>query len=94
MSPPPPVTDQVPLDRFWPPGPGVTVPMSAQFQLDGQMPGGANSVAVTSTELSVTAEPVPWLCEVMAKPASSDPFMDSTCVDPGTAVQVLPSGDV
>ena len=57
MSPPPPVTDQVPvpLDRFCPPGPGVTVPMSEQFQLDGQMPGDWNSVAVTSTELSVTA---------------------------------------
>src|ERR1700716_2174574 len=94
MSLPPPWMVQVPPDRDWPPGPGTTVPMSAQFQAAGQAPGGASSVAATATESSVTADAVPWTCEVIANPASSGPVMLMTWVEPGIAVHVLPSGEV
>ena len=88
MSPPPPWTIQVEPDRFWPPG-----PESGQFHVLGQMPSGANSPGVTSTVSKVTTEPVPWLCEVIAKSASSDPGMLRVCGEPGIALQVLPSGE-
>jgi len=60
----------------------------------GQAPGGGTSPALTATESRVTADPAPWLCEVIANPASSGPVMVSAWVEPGIAVQVLPSGEV
>ena len=94
MSLPPPVTVHVLPDRLCPPGPGVTWPMSAQFHPVGHSPGGSNSPGVRVTVSSVTVEPAFTLCDVIAKPASSDPGMLSTCVEPGIAVHVFPSGDV
>src|ERR1035437_9225687 len=94
MSPPPPWIVQVPADRDWLPGAGATWPISAQFQALGPAPVGATSPALTATESSGTADPVPWLWEVVAIPASSGPGMVSAWVEPGIAVQVLPSGEV
>ncbi len=94
MSGPPAWTvHEVPL-AVWPPT-GVTAPMSAQLQPVGQTRvGGGNSPAVTATVSRVTAEPVPWACEVMARPANSGWGRFSSRVEPGTRVQVTPSGDV
>src|SRR5580704_19445838 len=90
MSPPPPLTLHVPLDSVWLPGPGDTWPMSVHVHVFGHAPGGGSSVALSPTVSSVTADEMPWLCEVTAMPASSGPVIGSTWVDPGTAVQLVP----
>src|SRR5215469_5521221 len=95
MSPPPPSSDHWPPVRVcWPVGSGL--PMSEQVQPVGQdRPGGGNSVAATAGAPNPTVELVPWLWEVTATPPSSVPLSPATVrVDPVTAVQVVPSGEV
>ncbi len=93
MSPPPPTSVQVPPgDRLSEPA-GRAPPMSAQLHPDGQRPGGGVSPGVMATESRVTAEPVPWAWDVIPNPASRVPVMARAWVDPGTRVQVVPSGD-
>ena len=74
---------------------GVTAPMSEQLQVAGQLiDEGGNEPGVTATVSRVTAEPVPWLWEVTARPARRGWGRVSTWAEPGTRVQVTPSGEV
>src|SRR5579862_459478 len=91
MSPPPPTSLHTPPDSESEPG-GAGPPMSWHVHAEGHP--GDDAAVLTDTVSSVTAEPVPWLWEVMAKPASRGSLRDSTTVEPGTAVHVVPSGDV
>src|SRR6516225_2971287 len=94
MSLPPPWTVHVLPDRDWPPA-GAGAPMSLQLHPLGHVnPGGGNSPDVLATVSIVTVSPVPWLWEVMANPAKICPVMAMATVDPATAVQLFPSGDV
>ena len=94
MSAPPPWMVQVPPLRLCDPA-GEAVPMSPQVQPAGQTKaGGGTSPGVTATESKVTVPPTPWAWEVRANPARRVPGTARTTVDPGTAVQVVPSGEV
>ena len=46
------------------------------------------------TELNVAVLKAPPLCEVTARPASSDSVVVNVTVDPATGVQVTPSVEV
>src|ERR1700730_10929455 len=94
MSLPPPWMVQVPPERVCPPALGATVPISAQLHALGQTPGGTGSPAATAAPSRGAGAGGACLCEVMAKPAWSAPVMPSTVVEPGIAVQVVPSGEV
>src|SRR5271166_1985152 len=94
MSAPPPWIVQVPPDNVWAPV-GDGLPMSPHVHPLGQdSPGGGYSVALTATESRVTAPATPWLWEVRANPPSTGPVMGRATVEPGTAVQLVPSGEV
>src|SRR5579863_7729451 len=94
MSPPPPTSVQVPLDSVsWPAG--SAPPMSVHVHTPGHTPGGRGGSALETPTLSrVTADPTPWLWEVMPNPARTAPGMAMAWVEPGMAVQWVPSGDV
>jgi hypothetical protein len=70
--------------------------MSPQVHPVGQpvSPGGGYSTALIDTESRVTASLVPWLWDVMAKPAGSGPVRLRATLDPLIGVQLLPSGEV
>jgi hypothetical protein len=56
---------------------------------------GFDGQGVVTTEFMTAVARVPWLCEVSASPSSRVPVrLASVCDDPGTGVQVRPSGDV
>src|SRR3989442_10653592 len=90
MSPPPPCTFQVPAFTVSLPA-GIGLPMSAQVQPPGQDDAGvANAMLLNCTVLGCVT-----LCEVTARPARMLPVRAATFnAEPGTAVQVVPSGDV
>src|SRR5947209_14087226 len=94
MSPPPPWIVHVPDDSVWPPA-GVAAPMSAHDHPVGHPGGGGGGAPpVMETVSKVTAEPVPWLCDVIASPASNGWPRFGVWVDPAIAVQLVPSADV
>ena len=68
--------------------------MSAQFHPVGHTFGGGGAPAEIENVSNVTAEPAPWLCDVIARPASSGWPNVNSCVEPPIGVQFVPSGDV
>src|ERR1700686_652011 len=93
MSPPPAWMVHAPPARFCAPA-GVAPPISVQFHAAMQMPAGCRPVVVSDTVSNLTVPITFALCAVTARPASVLPVMLSTMVDPGTAVQEVPFGDV
>src|ERR1700680_4744234 len=97
MSPPPPLMVQpvpVPLVGVWLPA-GVAPPTSWQVQAERQTPAGGCGVLLSTTWAKPRVRGAAVLYDGLAMPASTAPVrLLSACVDPGTAVQVVPSGDV
>ena len=91
MSPPEPLTVQVPPLRDWSPA-RAGFPMSAQLQPLGQSGGGV--VVLMLTESKVTALTAPALWDVTARPAKVGPLKFSVTLDPATGDQVFPSLEV
>src|ERR1700688_2257192 len=94
MSPPPPTSVQVPLDTESCPA-GSGPPMAVHDHGPGQTPGGSGGSTLDAPTVSrVTVDPMAWLCEVIPNPARTAPGMTMAWAEPGTAVQLTPSGDV
>jgi len=56
--------------------------------------GADGFVEETVTFCNMTPDPIPWACEVMARPAKSVPGMDSGIDEAGISVQVVPLVEV
>src|ERR1700686_3027978 len=93
MSPPEPLSVQVPPLNDWLPA-TETVPMSAQLQPNGQ-PGGGGVVEPTVTESRVNVLKAAELCELTATPPSSDtPRLASVTDEFAMGEKCTPSADV
>ena len=95
MSPPPPLIDQVePVSVCWPAG--RAPPMSEHVQPVGQLkPGGGYSVAVTDTVLKPAVDDaVVVRGDGQAGQEGAAQAGHRLRCEPGTAVHVLPSGEV